>query len=151
MRLQTMVLGALLLTSAVAHAGGFDRGRYRRALEESIRLEEERMRELETVATNDERLASELENGVKARERSAASWEIREREFMEIANLSGGERGDLEALAREMRVFSEHDRGLANGRRTALDAIRAQIRSAREGIMNHRAHIDRLRDKLARL
>jgi len=150
MRLQALVVAGSLLVGTAAHAD-WDHGRLRRTIEEAIHLEEGRMKELETVAVNDDRLANELENGVKAREAGAAKWEAKEREFIEFAGMSEGkDKAEFESLAREMRTFADHDRGLATARRQAMEILRNQARGAREGVENHKAHIDRMRARLDR-
>jgi hypothetical protein len=152
MRFGALVLGATMLAGTAAHAGGVDKAKLKHVLEEAIHLEDERMNELNTVAKNDEKLANELENGVKAREKGAANWENKEREFKEFAELSSGkDKEEFENFAKEMRTFAEHDKGLAKGRREAMELLRSQAKGAAEGAANHKAHIEKMKARLARL
>jgi hypothetical protein len=149
MRVAALLCGLTMLVGSNAHAA-YDKAKAKKTIQELIKFEGERMKELEGVAKNDQKMADDIEKGVKAREKGAATWDAKQKEFTEMAGLSdGSDKTEFENFAKEMDVFKQHDKDLADGRQKAATILHDQAKGAHDGAEAHKAHMEKLKAKLA--
>jgi hypothetical protein len=141
-----LVACALVLSSAA----WADKVSYRKQLEESLKLTEERLHELQAGEQSDARVAKDLFKLAEAKVIQANQFAAQAKAFNDSAALStGAEKFELEAFAKEMQTFADHDRVLADERKKAADIINQQVQKEVYGEQNCRTSIERIKAKLA--
>jgi hypothetical protein len=127
----------------------------RETLREAIKIEDDRARELEGMAKHDEKLAHELDEYVKVRERYASEAAARASKLREALggiwpNNSQADqaRQALERFAKTYELFATNDREQATKRKQAEDILAAQAREGEEAVRKHRDNAAELREKL---
>jgi hypothetical protein len=149
------VLCALVLVHPLARVAAADPALARDTIKESIKIEEDRAKELDGMAKHDETLAKDIDNLVKVRERFAADAEARAKKIRE--SLSGPwpanseadkARKALEKFAAAYDEFAKHDHEQAAKRKQAADILAEQAREGAEAAKKHREHAGELRDRL---
>ena len=147
---RAVMLFALVAFALPAHAG--DKARAREVINEAIQIEQSRAQELARVVDLEAKIARDLMEHVKYREEAACAMEAKANDFRAAANVVDGEdRNALLGFANDFSVFAKHDREFAAQRRQAADFLERQAADARHGVEDHRAHIEKLRARLARL
>ena len=138
------VVGFSLLLALPAFA---DRAMHRAMMEESVRIQENRIKELSRIAESDGKLARELFEHARFREESAGRLEQKSRDFQAAANEVGGEeKRKFMEFAGELDAFARKDREFAVERKRAAEIIQRQADDAARAAEAHIKHLERMRD-----
>lgn len=149
-RSHAAVLLALVSYAMPVYAA--DKARARQVINEAIQIEQSRAQELARVAEQDSKIAHDLLEHVKYREEAAKAMDAKAADFRSAANVvDGDDKNALLSFANEFTVFAKHDREFATQRRQAADILERQAADARHGVEDHRAHIEKLKARLAKL
>lgn len=152
MRKLATITAALISLAAISSPAFADPARIRKVLSESIKIEEDRAREMDGMAKNDAKLAADILRLVVVRERFAAAMEAKARDMRDAAAVTQGpDQATLNNFAKEFETFAQHDRGQAEQRKQAGHILEEQARGGEEAARKHSDNVARLRERLANI
>jgi hypothetical protein len=146
--MKRMILVALLALGGLAHADA----ERKKLCQDTIGMEKQRLGELERTKKWDVTALKEMEDIARARDKSSAYFEGREKEFTQIAGMTTGE--DQKAFgdwAKGVEVYATHDKEIADQLRKIGAELKTQIEHIDIGIAAHKASIARLEPWCARV
>lgn len=147
---KTFVLLCALSLSGVAMAA--DKATYRKDLEETLKLEEQRIHDLQGSTPHDAALAKELLKLAEVKGDVAKQFAAKAKAFNDAAGLStGAEKTELQDFAKDMQVYADHDRAFAEDRKKAAEILDRQAHEGEQAIKTHQATVEKIKAKLAAL
>ena len=143
-----LMVCALMLSSAV----WADKASYRLQLEEAVKLQEQRVHEIEASAQHDATIAKELFKLADDKLTAANQATAQAKAFNDAASTTtGAEKTELQGFAKEMQTYANYDRTFAEDRKKAAEIVDRQVHEMSKGLQDHRATIERMKAKLAAL
>jgi hypothetical protein len=147
-----MLTAGLISLGSISGSAFADAPNPKKVLQEALKLQETRAKELAGVAKNDDKLAKEVEKYVDAREKAAAAMEAKAKEMHDAAAVAtGDDQKDLTDFANEMDTYAKHDHDMVAKRKEAMTILQDQAKGAEEGVKNHEASIAKIKAKLAKM
>ena len=127
-------------------------GELSQATRRGLKLEEQRIHEIEASEQHDATIAKELfklaDDKMTAANQSAAQAKA----FNDAAAVStGAEKTELQGFAKEMQTYASYDRAFAEDRKKAAEILDRQAKEMATGLKEHHATVERINAKLAAL
>lgn len=123
----------------------------RQKLQEEIRLQHERARELQQIGQNDERMSQDLNNQAQALEDHANRLDQRARDFRAMASaqmFNQQNAQQLNGIANELDGYARSDRSNVGFRRRVANDMANSAHGAYDAARAHEDHANRLQQML---
>jgi hypothetical protein len=147
----TLAIVAIAVTFSGSNAWA-DNATYRKQLEDALKLQEQRIQQINASQQHDATIAKELYKLSDDKLAEANQFTAQAKGFNDAAaHSSGADKADLQAFAADIQRYADYDRTFAAERKKAADILDRQVHEMAEGLKAHQATVDRIKAKLAAL